>query len=218
MPKQKKLDKAGSNREDIGTIHMALEPALVATRLQPLKSGRSLFIGAVIFALNGLAGCGANGSSNEKIFSPPPSLSGAQTPTPTRSPSAMEAISRGVAAVTPPGAALKDIYYPFDSVDLVAEAQDILKKNAEWMKAHPKTRVEVEGHCDDLGSAEYNLALGAKRAQAAKDFLVSQGIAPERLVTISYGKEAPACFEATESCRVQNRRARFVMFTELPTS
>jgi peptidoglycan-associated lipoprotein len=113
---------------------------------------------------------------------------------------------------------LKDVYYQFDSVDLAPDAQEVLKKNAEWLKANPKTRVEVEGHCDDLGSAEYNLALGAKRAQAAKDFLVSQGIAEDRLVTISYGKEAPACFEPTEECRVQNRRARFVLFTELPTS
>ncbi|HXT56941.1 MAG TPA: peptidoglycan-associated lipoprotein Pal [Candidatus Eisenbacteria bacterium] len=130
----------------------------------------------------------------------------------------MEAISRGVAAVTPPGAALKDVFYQFDSVELEPEAQEILKKNAEWLKANPKTRVEVEGHCDDIGSAEYNLALGAKRAQTAKDFLVSQGIASERLVTISYGKEAPACFEQSEECRVKNRRARFVMFTEIPTS
>jgi peptidoglycan-associated lipoprotein len=130
----------------------------------------------------------------------------------------MEAISRGVAAITPPGAALKDVYYQFDSVELEPEAQEILKKNAEWMKAHPKTRVEVEGHCDDIGSAEYNLALGAKRAQTARDFLISQGIDTERLVTISYGKEAPACFEHTEECRVMNRRARFVMFTEVPTS
>ena len=134
------------------------------------------------------------------------------------SPSAMEAISRGVAAVTPPGAALKDVYYQFDSVELEPEAQEILKRNAEWMKANPKVRVEVEGHCDDIGSAEYNLALGAKRAEAAKDFLISQGIATERLVTISYGREAHACFEHTEECRVQNRRARFVMFTEIPTS
>ena len=130
----------------------------------------------------------------------------------------MEAISRGVAAVTPPGAALKDVYYRFDSVELEGEALEILTKNAEWMKANPKARVEVEGHCDDVGSAEYNLALGAKRAQTAKDFLISQGIAAERLVTISYGKEAPACFDLTEECRVRNRRARFVMFTELPTS
>jgi peptidoglycan-associated lipoprotein len=130
----------------------------------------------------------------------------------------LEAISRGVAAITPPGAALKDVYYQFDSVTLEADAQQVLIKNAEWLKANPKTRVEVEGHCDDIGSAEYNLALGAQRAQVAKDFLVNHGIAPDRLVTISYGKEAPACFEQSEDCRVKNRRARFVMFTEVPTS
>jgi peptidoglycan-associated lipoprotein len=131
---------------------------------------------------------------------------------------AMEAISRGLAAVTPPGAPLKDVYYQFDSVDLTPEAQELLKKNSDWLKANPKARVEVEGHCDDVGSAEYNLALGAKRAQVAKDFLIGQGIASERLVTVSYGKEAPACFEQNEECRVLNRRARFVLFTELPTS
>ncbi|MBM2804218.1 MAG: pal [Deltaproteobacteria bacterium] len=148
----------------------------------------------------------------------PQSLSGVANPAAARSLSAMEAISRGVAAVTPPGAALKDVYYQFDSVELEGEAQEILKKNAEWLKANPKARVEVEGHCDDIGSAEYNLALGAKRAQTARAFLIDQGITPDRLVTISYGKEAPACFEQTEACRVQNRRARFVIFTELPTS
>jgi len=163
-----------------------------------------------------LVGCTPADTPANKLFSPPPSGSGS-FPTASRSPSAMEAISRGVAAITPPGAALKDIYYQFDSTDLIVEAQDILKKNAEWMKANPNSRVEVEGHCDDVGSAEYNLALGAKRAQVAKDFLVAEGISPERLVTISYGKEAPACFDPSEDCRVQNRRARFVMFTELPT-
>lgn len=130
----------------------------------------------------------------------------------------MEALSRGVAAITPPGASLKDIYFEFDSTDLAAEAQEILQKNAEWMKVNPSARVEVEGHCDDIGSAEYNLALGAKRAQVTKEFLVSHGVAAGSLVTISYGKEAPACFELTEDCRVKNRRARFVIFTELPTS
>jgi len=139
-------------------------------------------------------------------------------PASARSLSSMEAISRGVAAVTPPGAALKDVYYKFDSVELEGEALEVLQKNAEWMKANPKARVEVEGHCDDVGSAEYNLVLGAKRAQSAKEFLINQGIASDRLVTISYGKEAPACFDPAEDCRVRNRRARFVMFTEVPTS
>ncbi|MGZ8444411.1 MAG: OmpA family protein [Candidatus Binatia bacterium] len=163
-------------------------------------------------------GCSSSDSPNTGLFSMPQSLSGSATPAAARSLSSMEAISRGVAAVTPPGAALKDVYYQFDSIELEGEAIEILKKNAEWMKANPKARVEVEGHCDDVGSAEYNLALGAKRAQSAKDFLISQGIAAERLVTISYGKEAPACFDLAEDCRVRNRRARFVMFTELPTS
>jgi peptidoglycan-associated lipoprotein len=166
-----------------------------------------------------LAGCATSESVTPKLFSSPASLSNpAGVAASARSPSALEAISRGVAAVTPPGAALKDVYYQFDSVELESEAQEILKSNADWMKANPKARVEVEGHCDDIGSAEYNLALGAKRAQVAKDFLVSQGISSDRLVTISYGKEAPACFEHTEECRVKNRRARFVMFTEVPTS
>jgi peptidoglycan-associated lipoprotein len=135
-----------------------------------------------------------------------------------RSISAGEALSRGIAAVTPPGAALQDVYYEFDSTNLRGDAEETLKQNAEWMKANPAARVEIEGHCDDIGSDEYNLALGAKRAEIAKDFLVSQGVPAERLVTISYGKEAPACFEQTEDCRVKNRRARFVVFTELPTS
>ena len=181
---------------------------------QPVKANRFYFRFVLLFAVTALAGCSTEKSPVSQ-FSPPPAGGGAAT---ARSQSAMEAISRGVAAVTPPGAALKDIYYQFDSIDLIAEAQEILKKNAEWMKENPKSRVEVEGHCDDVGSAEYNLALGAKRAQVAKDFLINQGISPDRLVTISYGKEAPACFEQTEQCRVQNRRARFVMFTELPTS
>jgi peptidoglycan-associated lipoprotein len=164
-----------------------------------------------------MAGCSTSDAPNVRpAYSPEFGADPANVS--ARSPSAMEAISRGVAAVTPPGAPLKDIYYEFDSVELEPKAQEILKSNAEWMKAHPTARVEVEGHCDDIGSAEYNLALGAKRAQTARDFLVSQGITADRLVTISYGKEAPACFEHTESCRVKNRRARFVMFTEVPTS
>lgn len=162
--------------------------------------------------------CSATEEKPAGLFTPPPAPNFAGELVTARSPSAMEALSQGLAAVTPPGAALKDIYYEFDSITLAAEAQEILKQNAEYLKAHPESRVEVEGHCDDLGTADYNLALGAKRAQAAKDFLVNQGIDGNRLVTISYGKEAPACFESTEDCRVKNRRARFVIFTELSTS
>jgi peptidoglycan-associated lipoprotein len=132
--------------------------------------------------------------------------------------SAAEALSRGIAAVTPPGAALQDVYYEFDSTNLRSDAEETLKQNAEWMKANPTAKVEIEGHCDDIGSDEYNLALGAKRAQIAQEFLVGEGVSAQRLVTISYGKEAPACFEPSEECRVKNRRARFVVFTEISPS
>ncbi|HWO43713.1 MAG TPA: OmpA family protein [Candidatus Eisenbacteria bacterium] len=161
-----------------------------------------------------LASCSESTSNQPR---PPSSVHGAEPrENGVRSVSAIEALSRGLAAVTPPGAPLRDIYYDFDSPELRDDAREILKQNGEWLKAHPDARVEIEGHCDDTGSAEYNLALGAKRAQVAKEFLVNQGIPPDRLVTISYGKEAPACFEPTEECRVKNRRARFVVFTELP--
>src|SRR5262245_54585470 len=89
-----------------------------------------------------------------------------------RSLSAGEALSRGVAAVTPPGAPLQDVYYEFDSINLRSDAEDTLRQNAEWMKANLTARVEIEGHCDDIGSDEYNLALGAKRAQIDRKSVV----------------------------------------------
>ena len=193
--------------------------------LNPFKSPRRLLSGHKLSALYWLFvlaalgfACSAPDPNPGSVLSAAPFLNSSAEPAATRAPSAMEALTRGIAAVTPPGAALKDVYYEFDSIELKTDAQEILKQNADWMKNNPKSRVEVEGHCDDIGSDEYNLALGAKRAQSAKDFLVSQGIAADRLVTISYGKEAPACFEPTEECRVKNRRARFVIFTELRTS
>ncbi|MGH7852438.1 MAG: OmpA family protein, partial [Candidatus Binatia bacterium] len=166
---------------------------------------RVAFLGGLLLSLSGCSTAADTPSS--KLFSPPESLNNPVSAVSARSPSALEAISRGVAAVTPPGAALKDVYYQFDSVNLEPDAQEILTKNAAWMRANPKARVEIEGHCDDIGSAEYNLALGAKRAQAAREFLLTQGVDSNRLVTISYGKEAPACFEPNEECRVKNRRA-----------
>lgn len=186
-------------------------------KTQPPHLPATLKLAAILILLFFLSACATAPENVPAPVRPPLATAPGDVPSP-RSPPAIEALSRGIAAVTPPGAALQDIFYPFDSTTLLSEAEDILKRNAEWMKAHPTAHVEIEGHCDDVGSAEYNLALGAKRAQIAKDFLVGQGVASERLVTISYGKEAPACFELTEACRVQNRRARFVIFTELPNS
>jgi peptidoglycan-associated lipoprotein len=121
--------------------------------------------------------------------------------------SSLEALRRGEAAGSGP---LKDIGFNFDSADLSETARATLKANAEWLKANPSARVQIEGHCDERGTAEYNMALGAKRAQAAMDYLSTLGVAANRLSTISYGEEIPVCKEHNEDCWIKNRRARFV--------
>ncbi len=84
-------------------------------------------------------------------------------------------------------------------------------RNVEWLRSNPRAKVELEGHTDSRGTIEYNLALGAKRAKAVKDYLGSQGIASDRLSTISYGKELPLCREETEACWARNRRVHSVI-------
>lgn len=109
------------------------------------------------------------------------------------------------------GGPLQDIYFAYDSFDLSTEAREILRTNADWLQNNPQARIEVEGHCDERGTTEYNLALGAKRARAARDYFATLGISPDRLSTISYGEELPLCREATESCWQQNRRVHFLV-------
>ncbi len=105
----------------------------------------------------------------------------------------------------------EDIYFAFDSAALSQEAQAVLRKKAAFLKAHPNVRVTIEGHCDERGTNEYNLALGEARAKAAKAFLVDLGIASERLATISYGEERPIVRGSTEEAWAKNRRAHFVI-------
>ena len=107
---------------------------------------------------------------------------------------------------------LEDIQFAYDSIDLDERARETLRRNRDWLEAHPGARVEIEGHCDERGTIEYNLALGARRAAAAKDYLTALGISPSRITTISYGEELPLCREPTESCMQRNRRGHFVVF------
>lgn len=106
---------------------------------------------------------------------------------------------------------LADVYFGYDSFELSDNAREILRANADWLEENREARVEIEGHCDSRGTIEYNLALGAKRANAVRDYLASLGVSPERMTTISYGKELPVCHEETESCWAENRRAHFVV-------
>ena len=106
---------------------------------------------------------------------------------------------------------LSDIHFDYNDYSVRAQDGEILKSNADWITKNSGTRVQIEGHCDDRGSEEYNIALGAKRAQAAKDYLETLGIAADRMSTISYGKELPVCTEETDECWAQNRRDHFVV-------
>jgi peptidoglycan-associated lipoprotein len=134
---------------------------------------------------------------------------------PTAGQSSLDDLQKGKPSASGP---LKDIYFSFDRYDLEGEARETLKVNAEWLKRNSTAKVEIEGHADERGTNDYNLALGAKRAQAAKDYLVTSGVAIERLSTISYGEEIPVCREPNESCWHQNRRVRFVIIQVGPTS
>ena len=105
---------------------------------------------------------------------------------------------------------VKDIYFDYDKSDVRASEQASIQADAAFLQQHPNISFTIEGHCDERGSTEYNLALGDNRASAVKNALVSAGIAADRIKTVSYGKEKPFCTESNESCWQQNRRGHFV--------
>jgi len=108
-------------------------------------------------------------------------------------------------------AALKIIHFDFDKSDIRPGDAKILDANAAWLTANPKLLLLIEGHCDERGTSEYNLALGERRAKATQAYLVSRGVQAERIATVSYGEERPVCTEHTEKCWATNRRAQFLV-------
>jgi len=106
---------------------------------------------------------------------------------------------------------LQDVYFEFDKYDIRPDAARILDANATWLKANARNLVLIEGHCDERGTAEYNLALGERRAKSTMNYLVGQGVAASRITVISYGKERPVCTEKTEACWAKNRRAHHLV-------
>ncbi len=112
------------------------------------------------------------------------------------------------------GGPLADIHFGFDSYEVDDASRATLQSNGNWMRENLGSKIEIEGHCDERGTVEYNLALGAKRARAAKDYLVALGVTADRLSTISYGEELSLCQEHSEECWARNRRAHFVVVGE----
>jgi peptidoglycan-associated lipoprotein len=106
---------------------------------------------------------------------------------------------------------VQDAFFDYDKASIRDDARSALAKTAEFLRSYPQVAVVIEGHCDERGSTEYNVALGDRRDDAAKEFLVSQGVAGDRIQTVSYGKERPFCTQSNEACWQQNRRAHFRM-------
>jgi peptidoglycan-associated lipoprotein len=141
------------------------------------------------------AGGSATASASISVTSAPTAS------TPTAQPGISELFEQNV----------KDAYFELDKSALHDEARAALTKDAEFLRSYPQVHVSIEGHCDERGSTEYNLGLGQRRAEAAKNYLISLGIPADRMETTSWGKERPFCSEHDESCWQQNRRAHFVL-------
>ena len=104
---------------------------------------------------------------------------------------------------------LKDIHFKFDSYDLDEKSRSTLRENSGYLKANSSVVIEIQGHCDERGTNNYNVALGERRAHSTKMYLVSQGVSAKRIHTIAYGKERPFCFDSSKECRQKNNRVHF---------
>jgi len=105
---------------------------------------------------------------------------------------------------------LGDVFFDYDMSTIREDGRPVLQRNADYLRRWTSTRVSIEGHADSRGTSEYNLALGARRAGAVRDYLVSLGIAADRLLAVSRGEETPQCTEENEACWQRNRRGHFV--------
>lgn len=165
-----------------------------------------------------------------------PAVAQAGTPALTSTATARPALVLAQATTTPPASAaapadqpiglprvkdyepvseLRDIYFDFGASSINPEEMKVLDANAAWLRAHPQLLVLIEGHCDNRGTTgkknEFNIDLGERRAQAAMNHLVAQGVQPSRITILSYGEERPQCTEESERCWKQNRRSRFLV-------
>ncbi|MBV9507154.1 MAG: peptidoglycan-associated lipoprotein Pal [Acidobacteriia bacterium] len=182
------------------TTNISIDQAIGA--VQAAGNRRVFPAGSTTYTLTA-AGPGGNATARATInVTEPPPPPPPPAPTTTRPPFPDRLSSE-----------VQDAYFDYDKSDIRPDARDSLTKDAAALKSiladFPNVTVVVEGHCDERGSAEYNLGLGDRRATAARDFLVQLGIPADRLKTISYGKERPVCTEANESCWQRNRRAHF---------
>jgi len=176
---------------------------------------------AAVLVVFALAGC-AKRPATTAASAPAPGGAGSTSPAmtaPASGPSTTASANRPAAATTArpqpsdfrATAELKDAYFDFDKYDIRPDAAKTLAVNATWLKSNSNLLVLIEGHCDERGTNEYNLALGERRAKATMNYLVAQGVAASRVSIISYGEERPVCTEHAEGCWSKNRRTHFLV-------
>src|SRR5262249_33288478 len=154
---------------------------------------------------------GASGSSSGPVTTVGPASTSSGSTSPGSMSRAATATARPQPADFRPTAELKDIHFDFDKYDIRPGDARTLDANATWLKNNTNMLVLIEGHCDERGTNEYNLALGERRAKATVNYLISQGVAQSRLSIISYGEERPVCTDHNEACWAKNRRAHFLV-------
>jgi peptidoglycan-associated lipoprotein len=189
-----------------------------------MKPGVRAFAAISLIALMSVSACGKKKPVTTPPPAPPPPAAPPPPPPPTpppppappapapaRVPSDDEVFASKTLEQLNAEKPLADAYFDLDSQAIRDDARTALQKDADWLKRWTSTKVLVEGHADERGSAEYNLALGERRASAVRDYLVNLGIGADRIQVVSKGKEAPVCSEQTESCWQQNRRGHFLV-------
>jgi peptidoglycan-associated lipoprotein len=165
------------------------------------RSGSLLLIAAL------MATTACSKKPPKELPPPPPAAGGDQGPASSSDQGASSTTVPGSAADFKEKVGTDTVLFGLDSYDLDGESRAILDRQVQWLRQYPNVRITVEGHCDERGTREYNLALGDRRANSAKNYLVAQGVQATRVSTISYGKERPAAMGSDESAWAQNRRA-----------
>jgi peptidoglycan-associated lipoprotein len=198
-----------------------------------LRRSHQAFLCAAVVLTVSATGCARRPSVTQAAAPPPTGSAVAAVPAPAPAPAAPAAAppptapSPQVAPVPAPVetarpaprdfatvAGLPDVYFDFDKSAIRPDAAKVLLGSVEWLNAHADHIVLIEGHCDERGTNEYNLALGDRRAKATRDFLVAHGVAARRISLISYGEERPQCSEHNEQCWSRNRRSHFLVKAE----
>jgi|GEM_PF-254288 len=171
-----------------------------------MKTKMNLIIAGAIISVITVAGCSSTPDPTATPEEQMMAIEGYDIP--------MEPLTEGIAFGEPSpedALVLQDVHFDFDQANIKEPDKIILDGVSTWMLNHPEALLQIEGHCDERGTKEYNLALGERRALAVRSFLTGLTINPDRLHTITYGEEQPICAESTEDCWAQNRRAHFLV-------